>query len=305
MNESFDVRSKVITVNTIRIAAIMLSVLTFVIFSDKYAGTKENSVAIIVIVGIVFLLIWGYKRLFKDIVVKKLALSFDCPMEYKEDGDVNLNYIRELGIFGLYEVKEDGLWDRMMDNCSYIEATSEDKFIGEVSSRPFSLEEIKVVKYIGSGRHRRKQVLLTSYMIELDTNIHSKCTILAYSNNAENIIDFESIDLRHVPATTDEQTGWRILSDRPGRCCNYMQQSKLNDILKQLLDLSHNSLQEEDLVLYITEGKIRLFVPSRKDKFESPLFGWITSKKMQKFYTDLQGMLNMVDILVTWEKDNL
>lgn len=305
MNESFNVRSKVISVNVTRAIAVLVCVASVVIyFLIDTEGMERSDKKFIIFLMLIpgYMTYWIYKSLFKHLVIKPFAKSFDHQMEYEGKGRLDIDQIRDLGIFGQYE-GEDGFWKSLKGSNYSFKAVSEDKFIGEVSNRPFSLEEIKVNKVIGSGKHESEETVLMSYMIELGTYSHSGCTLLAYRNNAENVIALDSLELRRVPNIFNELNGWHFLSDKPVECSDYMRQSKLDDILNKISDIAQESLEEEDLILYITDDTIRLFIPSQKDRFESPVIGWISSDKIEKFYTELQGMVNMVDILETWEKD--
>lgn len=306
MNESFDVRRKVFIVNAIRIIIVLTciaSVVFYFFLDTEGMGRHGRKNVLFLLVIPACLLYVAYKSLFKYIVIKPLAKSFDRQMKYEGSGSMDIDQIRELGIFGQYE-EVGGFWKRLKGSDYNFKARSEDKFTGEVSSRQFSLEEIKVNKVIGSGKHESEETVLMSYMIELGTYSHSGCTLLAYRNNAENVIALDSLELRCVPNIFNELNGWHFLSDKPGECSDYMRQSKLDDILNKISDIAQESLEEEDLILYITDDTIRLFIPSQKDRFESPVIGWISSDKIEKFYTELQGMVNMVDILETWEKEN-
>lgn len=305
MNESFDVRRKVIIVNTTRVIAILACIASIVLYfyidTEGLGHTARKNIIFLMLIP-ACLLFWVYKSLFKYIVIKPLAHSFDHQLKYEGSGSMDIDKIRNLGIFGLYE-GETSFWKRFKGSDYSFKATSEDKFTGEVSNSPFSFEEIKIKKVTGSGRDESEETVLTSYMIELDICSHLECIILAYKDNAENVIATDSIELRRVPNTFSGLNDWHFLSDKPGECADYLRQSKLEYVLKQSSDLVLESLEEESLILYIADGKIRLFIPSEKDRFESPVLGWISSDKVEKFYIELKGMVKMIDILVTWEKD--
>lgn len=304
MNESFDVRRKVFIVNAIRIIIVLTciaSVVSYFFLDTEGMGRHGRKNVLFLLVIPACLLYVAYKSLFKYIVIKPLAKSFDRLMIYLGSGNVNIDQIRELGIFGQYE-EVGGFWKRLKGSDYSFRATSEDKFIGEVSNRQFSFEEIKVIKVTGSGKNESKETVLISYMIEVGTCSNPECTILAYSNNAENIIASGDMELKRVPNMFCGLNSWHFLSDKPDECSDYLQCSDLDNFLKQLSDTAQESLEEEDLILYISDGIIRLFIPSQKDRFESSVLGWISSDKVEKFYTELKGMVRMVDVLVTWEK---
>lgn len=304
MNKSFDVRRKVIIVNTTRVIAILACIASIVLyFYIDTEGLGRNARKNIIFLMLIpaCMLFWAYKSLFKYIVIKPLAHSFDHQLKYEGSGNMNIDKIRNLGILGLYE-GETSFWKRFKGSDYSFKATSEDKFTGEVRNCPFSFEEIKIKKVTGSGRNESEETVLTSYMIEFNTCSQLPFTILAYKDKAENVIAKDSIELRRVPNTFSRLNDWHFLSDKPCECADYLRQLKLEDVLKQSSDLVLESLEEESLILYIADGKIRLFIPSEKDRFESPVLGWISSDKVEKFYIELKGMVKMIDILVTWEK---
>lgn len=171
MNESFDVRSKVIIVNATRVITILAciaSVVLYLYIDTEGVGhhTRKNVFFLMLIPTC--LLFWAYKSLFKYIVIKPLAHSFDRQLEYKGSGCMDIDQIRNLGIFGFYE-GETSFWKRFKGSDYSFKATSEDKFTGEVRNCPFSFEEIKIKKVTGSGRNESEETVLTSYMIELVT----------------------------------------------------------------------------------------------------------------------------------------
>lgn len=217
-------------------------------------------------------------------------------MEYEEEGNVNIDHVRKLEIFGPFEVE-----NRIFFASDYtFTASSEDKFTGILRNIPFQLEELKVEKVTGSGKRERREIMLQSYQIELDTELHPDCTILAFCENAVNTVAVDFIRLHNVFPKGGEPSGWNVFSDNPKNCLDYMQHSAMVNVLKKVADIGRESLQEEDLVLYIVGGKIRLFIPSRKDRFESAIIGWTSSSKIHKFYTELEGMVKMVDVLASW-----